>query len=374
VSALITGSAIRTCLGAGEKTFSALLERVTGVADLRYVDTFKLNVTRGYHVAEDGGERLFRASSWLTGCVEEALAQARVDPERQRVVAIVGTGLRELRAVERSAVELIDFPAERLHFASAVQRASPHIREIVTISNACSAGGHALALAQDLIELGEADAVVAAGADGMTESMLAMIGRISDAPTDLLRPFDTDRTGTLLGEGAAALIVVAEGPSQRPLARLLSTGLSCDANHETSPDPDGIRRAMEDALSRAARSPSEIDLVVAHGTGTLLNDQTEAHLIHRIMAADGPGPLVTAVKGSVGHTSGASALVSVDVAIRCLHRGLVPPIVGLHKPLCEGQGLRFVLGESAKVPLRLVCINAFGFGGVNAVTLIEAAT
>src|SRR5207247_2209887 len=118
----------------------------------------------------------------------------------------------------------------------AVRAVAPGVGEVITLSNACSAGGHALALAQDLVELGEADAVVAAGADSMTASMLAMIGRVHEEPADQLRPFDAARTGALLGEGAVAMVVVPEGAAARPLARVLATGLSCDAHHETAAD------------------------------------------------------------------------------------------------------------------------------------------
>jgi len=372
VPALIAGSAVRTCLGDGEATFAALLAGATGIGDLRYVDGARLNVGRGYHVPEEGEERPFRASGWLAACVRDALRQAAIDPGRRRVTVVVGSGLRELRAVERSALAPADFATERLHFATAVREAEPAVAEVVTLSNACSASGHALAVAQDLVELGEADAVVAAGADSMTGSMLAMIGRVADAPSEHLRPFDAGRTGTLLGEGAAAAVVVPEGSHGRPLARLLATGLSCDARHETAADADGIRRAMEDALARAGRPASAVDLVVAHGTGTLINDPLEAELLRRVLGADGRRPLVTALKGAVGHTSGGAALMGVDVAIRCLRRGLVPPIAGLRRPLPEGAGLRLVHGRPATARLRLAQVDAFGFGGVNAVTLVEA--
>ena len=367
---LLTGSAVRTCLGDGDATFAALLRGESGIGPLRYADPDRLNVRHGFHIEESGQgpdqERPFRASGWLAACVTAALAQAGVDPARQRVAVIVGTGLRELRAVERST----DVPPHRLHFAAVLRDAVPGLADIVTVSNACSAGGHALALAQDLVQLGEADAVVAAGADAMTESMLAMIGRVADGPAAALRPFDASRTGTLLGEGAAAVVVVPEGSSGRPLARLLGTGLSCDAHHETAADRDGIARAMADAYARAGRDPAQVDLVVAHGTGTRLNDALESELL---LGTVGVGPLVTAVKGAVGHMSGAAALVSLDVALRCLATGMVPPVTGLERILDEGRGLRFVAGAPAAAAVRLAQVDAFGFGGVNAVSLVEAA-
>jgi len=343
------------------------------VGELRHADAAKVNVSHGYHIREVGDETLFRASRWLAECASEAMAQSGVDAQRQRVVAIVGTGLRELRAVERSALEPLAVSVERLHFAHAVHQACPHIREVVTISNACSAGGHAMALAQDLIELGEADAVLVAATDTMTESMLAMIGRFAEVPTDQVRPFDAKRTGVLLGEGAAAFILVPEGWPCRPLARLLSTGLSCDASHETVLDPEGIRRAIDDAFTRAGRTPAQVDLVIAHGTGTAINDPVEATLIRQVLACGRAGPLITAIKGAIGHTSGGAALAALDVAQRCLATGQVPAIVGLREPLQEGKGLRFVIGEPVKAPIRLAHIQAFGFGGVNAITLLEKA-
>jgi 3-oxoacyl-[acyl-carrier-protein] synthase II len=370
MSALITGSSLRTCFGDADATFRALRAGATGVGPLRCGDAGRLGVTHGYHI-DDGrpaGDPL-RASAWLADCVAEALAQAGVDPRTRRVVAIVGTGLRESRVVEEWATGVIPPATERMHFADAVRAAAPGLREVTTIANACSASGHALALAQDMVELGDADAVVVAGTDAMTESMLAMIGRVAVRPTEQVRPFDADRTGVLLGEGACAFVVTRDGPAG--LGRVLATGLSCDAHHETAPDAAGITRAMIAALTLAGRSAHEIDLVVAHGTGTELNDPTEATVLDELFSH--PGPAVTAVKGATGHTSGGAALLGVAVALDCLAGGDVPPVTGLREPLPEGARLRFVRDTAAPLRPRLVQVNAFGFGGVNSVTLVEAA-
>jgi 3-oxoacyl-[acyl-carrier-protein] synthase II len=349
---------------------AALNAGASGLGPLRWVDGARVNVAYGYHVLDGETEAPLRASRWLADCVAEAVASSGVNPARERVVALVGTGLRELRAVERYTADGIEVATERLHFGAPVRDAVPGLYEVVTISNACSAAGSALALAQDMVELGDADAVVVGGADAMTESMLAMIGRVADAPTDAVRPFDADRRGVLLGEGAAVVVVVPEGRAGvRPLARLLSTGLSCDAYHETAPAPDGIRRAMRDALDRAGRAPGDVDLVVAHGTGTQLNDPTEADAIRAVLGT--PGPLVTAVKGAVGHTSGGAALLGVAVALDCFERGSVPPVAGLREPIEQAAGLRLVRGRPELASVRLAQVNAFGFGGLNAVTLLE---
>ncbi|MEV6813519.1 beta-ketoacyl synthase N-terminal-like domain-containing protein [Micromonospora sp. NPDC051296] len=368
--ARLTASQLRTCLGDGAETFAALLAGRSGIGPLRHGEPTALNVAHGYHV-DDGAARAFAASRWVADCARRAIADCGLDPRRRRMVALVGTGLRELAAVEAYATGGAAFPAHRLHFGDAVRAAVPGLQEVVTVSNACSAGGHVLALAEDLLMLGDADAVLVCGVDATTESMLAMIGRVVDHPTDAVRPFDADRQGVLLGDGAVAAVLVPDDDAGPALARIVATGLSCDAHHETAPAVPGIARAMRDALARGGRNPAEVDLVVAHGTGTALNDPAESEAIRQVLVAAGGDPLVTAVKGATGHTSGAAALVNVDVAWRCLAGGRVPPVVGLRRPLPEGAGLRFATTATASTP-RLVQCDAFGFGGVNAVTLVEA--
>jgi 3-oxoacyl-[acyl-carrier-protein] synthase II len=194
--ARIVASALISCLGDGEQTFAGLLRGSCGFTPLRSRPPGPINVAYGAQVPDPARY----AGELLTECVRRALVG--LDLTGFRVAAIVGTGLRELAAVERD-----DLPdLEMLHFGDRL----PGIDDVVTLANACSAGGHALALAQDMIECGEADVVVAAAADLMTTSMLAMIGRVVDAPTDRLRPFDRDRSGVLLGEGAGAVVVVAD--------------------------------------------------------------------------------------------------------------------------------------------------------------------
>lgn len=377
---MIIGSALRTCLGDGASTFDGLLAGASGVRPLCFMDGERLNVRFGYHVVDEhlAAERQFRASTWLGECVADALTQAGVNPAEHRVVAVTGTGLREVRSVERFVAMGSPaghrVPAHRLHFGDAVREAAPGVTDVLTLANACSAGGHALALAQDLLDLGEADAVVVGAADSMAQSMLAMIGRVTDEPTTSVRPFDVHRTGVLLGEGAAAVVLVAEGSALaggvEPLARVLATGLSCDAHHETAPDVGGVLRAMRDALTRADRQAGDVDLVLAHGTGTMLNDPMEATALRTLLGAH--TPKVTAVKGSLGHTSGAAHLVNLDVAVRALRAGVVPPVTGLSTPIDEAADLDLVTGAPAPTGARLAQVDAFGFGGVNAVTMVEA--
>ncbi|MET7438798.1 beta-ketoacyl synthase N-terminal-like domain-containing protein [Streptomyces sp. NPDC004082] len=372
----ITGSAMITCLGDLDETLQALRDGRSGVSPLRCGDPARLNVANAYSIDDDeetppGLPRL--AGRWLARCVERALKEAGVDPARRRVAVLVGTGLRELRAVEQWYADGVPLRLAELHFAEAVRSVAPDVTEVHTIANACAASGYALALAADMLELGEADAVVAAGCDTMTESMLTMIGRVGAVRADMVRPFDADRDGVLLGEGAVAVVLErAERLTgdRRPSALVHGVGLGCDAHHETAPDRAGIVATMRDAHERAGVTPDDIGLVLAHGTSTALNDPTEAGALLEVFGTDGPP--VTGIKGSVGHTSGGAALMSLLVAVDALRTGVVPPTAGLRRPDAEAEKLDLVYGEPRPSRARLAQVNAFGFGGVNAVTVVEA--
>lgn len=371
--AAITASAMRTCLGDTAQTFKALLNGDSGVKELRHYDSDALNVARGYHIDDGDDTSVLRCSRWLGQSVAEAVRVAGIDTRSRRVSVVVGTGLRELHTIERWSQDEAPMRRAEAHFASVVRDAlGDDSVEVITLSNACAASGYALALAQDMLDLDEADAVIVAGCDSMSESMLAMIGRITDPPTEALRPFERTRTGVLLGEGAVAVVLEpVEAASDRAETIVRGVGLSCDAFHETAPDADGIVRSMLDAHERAGVTPEEIGLVVAHGTGTALNDPTESTALLRVFEGTGRGPLVTGIKGATGHTSGGAALMGLVIAGEALRLGQVPAVVGLDDLIDEAEGLRFVKDAPVRTESRIAQVDSFGFGGVNAVAIIE---
>jgi 3-oxoacyl-[acyl-carrier-protein] synthase II len=145
--------------------------------------------------------------------------------------------------------------------------------------------------------------------------------------------------------------------------------MSCDAGHDTAPDPDGIAAALADALARSGCTPGDIDLVVAHGTGTALNDPAEATAIRAVLGQE--RPRITAIKGHTGHTSGAAGLMGVITAILAMESGRVPPISPAIEAIDECAGLDLVTGSPRRADAMRALVNAFGFGGVNAVAVIE---
>ncbi|MGV9270953.1 beta-ketoacyl-[acyl-carrier-protein] synthase family protein [Kitasatospora sp. NPDC003701] len=370
----ISGFDVLSCLGDAEATFRALLRGDTGAGPLRR-DTRRLGVDHAHQIDDDAEGR--RASRWLARVVAGAVRAAGLDTDGRRVAVVVGTGLRELPEAERWWAGGGALTLPELHFGAVVRGVLPAATEVLTVSNACAASGYALAVGADLLAADEADAVVVAGCDSITDSLLAAIGRGSAVRSTAVRPFDSGRAGVLLGEGAAAVViepeatVLAEG--REVLARLHGVGLSCDAHHETAPDPAGIAACMRDAHRRAGVVPADVDLVVAHGTGTALNDPAEAAALTEVLGEACGRALVTGIKGAVGHTSGAAALMSLVVAVQAMHRGAVPAIRGLAEPIPEAERLALVAGPPAAARPLVAQIDSFGFGGVNAVALVGAA-
>ncbi len=381
----ITGTGMVTSVGSDvARSFASFVMGRSGNAPLRGFDGRLFRTERAYEIADRhrGRDRVGRATAWLLAAVEEALRGAELPADGKRIAVLIGTGLRELRSVELWWTGGDRFRLDRLHFAGAVERGTGArtagtLPRPITLCNACSASLFALGLGSDLLALGEADAVVVGGVDALTESMYGLLDRVSFSPPDAVRPFDRQRSGVLLGEGAAAVVLepatAAHTRGATVLATLRGVGLNCDAYHPTAPDPAGMAAAMRNAHRRAGVDPGEIDLLVVHGTGTVLNDNAEAHAIGEVFGSAGPDAFVTALKSMTGHTSGASGLVGLVTAVECLARGIVPPTPGLREPEPVAETFRFVTDVAKSAALQMAQVNAFGFGGVNAVAVVEAA-
>jgi 3-oxoacyl-(acyl-carrier-protein) synthase len=356
--------------------FDALCAGRTGLGELRAFDLSRYRAHRAYEIDDRTGpepDQPLRATRWLTDVVAQALADAGLDADPAAYPVLVGTTLREQRSAElwwRHGTPLN--PAD-LHFGTALRKRFGTARTF-TFANACAAALYALGLATDLIELDQADTVVVAGTDSITESAFGVLDQVQNDTPEALRPFDKARSGMLMGEGAVAVVVQRWGTcSGRPHAVLRGVSMNCDASHPTAPDRRTIGAAVREAHWRAGLKPEEIDLVMLHGSGTQLNDQVEAAALTDVFADAGPGPLLTAVKSMTGHTLGGSGLLSLVMAVLSLQRGIVPPILGLKDPIDEAEGLRLVRDQAVRAELGTAQVDAFGFGGINAVAILEGA-
>jgi 3-oxoacyl-[acyl-carrier-protein] synthase II len=367
-----------TSVGAGRTAnFAAFCEQVSGNKPLQCFDQQRFRFTRAYEIADRRPgmpDVKGRATEWLRRCVIAAMDEANFVPRGERVALLVGTGLRELRGLELWWTDQVPFHVSELHFGGALQRDIAGLGPVFTFSNACAASNFALGLGADLLKLKEADVVIIAGCDSITESMYGALDRVTAAPPEQVRPFNQDRKGVLLGEGAAAVLLEpleqATARGATPLALLRGVGMSCDAHHETAPAQDGIAFAMQDAQQRAAVAPADIDLLIAHGTGTPLNDSVEALAIKQVFGTVATEVPISALKSMTGHTSGSSGLMGVVVGIEAMRQGRIPPTLGFSQPMPEAEGLNIV-HTTTEASVDIVQVNAFGFGGVNAVVVLE---
>lgn len=231
-------------------------------------------------------------------------------------------------------------------------------------ANACCAGAQAIAYGFDLVCSGRYDFVVAGGIEVESKIMQNGFRRLNGIDEECCRPFDKNRKGIQVGEGAAFFVIQKNG-SQK-YGEILGQAVTNDAYHIVAPRPGGkyIQNAMELALKRANRKPKEIDAVVAHGTGTKKNDAIEAQVLGQIF----PNAYVTAPKSVIGHTGGASGAFGLLTALGILRYQEIPPIHHLVQ-LDEGITIRAVQKNAKKLMIRNVLVDCFAFGGTNTVLL-----
>lgn len=257
----------------------------------------------------------------------------------------------------------------------------------VAPATACATGLHAVGDAARLIERGDADLMLAGGAEGSVDAlsvagfarMRALSTAFNDRPGEASRPFDELRDGFVLGEGAAVLVLeeagAAEARGARAVAEFSGYGMSGDASHITAPpaDGDGAGRAMAAALRDAGLRPADIGYVNAHATSTPLGDAAEAAALVRVF---GPaGPAVSSAKGALGHALGAAGAIEAALTVLALRDLVLPPTRGLERAGAEFGGVDLVAaGAGRPAPaLRHALTNSFGFGGTNASAVFSRA-
>jgi len=248
--------------------------------------------------------------------------------------------------------------------------------QVTTPVVACAAGSQAVIDGLRQIQWGYADAAVVGGAEAaaIRSAREGFKAARALSPAGFARPFDVDRDGFVMGEGAAILILeaaeVAEARGAAPIAEILGAASTADAYHVTAPHPEGegAERAVRLALEDAALDPSDISYVNAHGTGTELNDHTEGAVIARVFGDDQPA--VSSIKGATGHALGASGSIEAAVVVEAIRRGELPPNAGLNV-----QDPAIALDDIVREPRQWepgpTLSNSFGFGGHNTVITIS---
>ena len=245
---------------------------------------------------------------------------------------------------------------------------------------ACAAGAQAVGDALRAIRAGEVDVVVAGGTEACINRLSlagfaaarALSTARNDRPAEASRPFDSERDGFVMSEGAGVLVLEslehARARGARILAEILGYGASADAHHITSPPPDGAgaQQAMDTALRQAGVSPDTVDYINAHSTATGQGDLAEINAVRAVFGNAVARLSMSSTKSAVGHMLGAAGAVEAIFSVLAMLKGVVPPTLNLENPSPECSGIDLVAREAKERPVRVAMSNAFGFGGVNA--------
>jgi 3-oxoacyl-[acyl-carrier-protein] synthase II len=245
-------------------------------------------------------------------------------------------------------------------------------------STACSSGAIALAIAAHWIRAGAADVVIAGGADALARMTFTGFHALQALSPEPCKPFDLNRRGLSLGEGAGVLVLESEEHARRrgalALAEIAGAGMSCDASHPTAPHAEarGAVHALQGALASAGVAPDEIDYVNAHGTGTPQNDASETFALKRVLGEAAGRVAVSSTKSLIGHLLGAAGAVEAIVTVLAIRDGYAPPTLHLNDddPECD---LDYVPRRGRRLLIRSAISNSYGFGGNNCSLVLRRA-
>lgn len=315
------------------------------------------------------------------------------DPYRNGVV--IGSGVGGIQTIEASSLLLADRGPKRLSPFTVPKLMVNACAGNVSIrfnlrgvnsapATACATGGHALAEAYMFIATNQADFILAGGAEGAVSpvclsSFMAMkaLSTRNESPTEASRPFDRDRDGFVLSEGAAVLAVEelehAKARGANILAELVGFGITGDAGHIAAPDGQGTgaKAAMTAALRHAGAEIEDVDYINAHGTSTPLGDQAEVSAVKNLFGDHAYSLAMSSTKSCTGHTLGAAGGVESIAVVKAIQDGVMPPTINLENP-DDGFDLNFVANTAQERTIKLALNNSFGFGGHN-VSLAFAA-
>jgi 3-oxoacyl-[acyl-carrier-protein] synthase II len=385
----ITAAGVVTPIGQDLDSFwSGLLTGVDGISQVERFPVADLRVGRAgeikklSRVKDWGRVPDCRASRLLVSAADELCAHAGGRPLRwapARVAVVVGTALGGVEEGERALAgdrarrrlrgALYDAPAHNL--ARWLGARGP----VLTVATACASGASAIGLGMDLLRAGLADAVVAGGYDALCRFVMTGFNSLRALTRDRIRPFDRRRSGLLLGEGAALVLLERERDARGDrLGVVLGQGSVGDGFHVSAPHPEGrgLARAVGVALRDAGIDPAQVDFVSAHGTGTVLNDPIETGVLREVLGPRAACVPVNSIKPSTGHTMGAAATLEAIMCLLASRHGLIPPTLYLEEPdpSCD---LDHVRGVPRALRPRISLSTSLGFGGCNAALVLEGA-
>ncbi|MCK4649324.1 beta-ketoacyl-ACP synthase II [bacterium] len=350
------------------------------------------------YIDKKEARRMDRFAQFAMAATFEAIQDSKLDLSKEdtkRIGVLLGSGIGGLGTIEKEHKVLLEkgprrvspflIPMLIIDIASGMVSIKYGLKgPNFAVVTACASSAHAMGDAFKIIQRGDAEAMVTGGAEGAITplglagfcSMKALSTR-NDDPHKASRPFDKERDGFIMAEGAGIIILEslehAKARGAKVYAEVVGYGMSGDAYHMTAPAPEGegAANAMQMALDDAEMKPEEVDYINAHGTSTLLNDKYEAIAIKKVFGKYAKEIPVSSTKSMTGHLLGATGGAELIACLLALEKGIIPPTMNYEYPDPDCQGLDFVPNQARKKEVKVAMSNSFGFGGHNAVLIIK---
>ncbi len=403
---VVTGMGAITPIGNDVESFwQGLKDKTVGIGPITYFDTteYKCKLAaevKGFapkqYMDAKAARRMEAFSQFAVAASKEALEQSGIDMEKEdpyRVGVCVGSGIGSLQAMEKDVKKLNDKGPSRVNpllvplMISNMAAGNVAIQfglkgKCFNVVTACATGTHSIGEAFRSIQYGEADVMVAGGAEASITPIgiagftsLTALNTTEDASRASI-PFDEDRNGFVMGEGAGVVVLEslehAKARGANILAEVVGYGATCDAFHITSPaeDGSGAARAMENAMKDAGITAEDIDYVNAHGTSTHHNDLFETKAIKLALGDHAQKVKINSTKSMIGHLLGAAGGVEFITCVKSIQDGFVHATAGLKKP-GEGCDLDYTMGDGVSMNVDVAISNSLGFGGHNASLIVK---
>lgn len=406
---VVTGMGAITPIGNDVESFwQALKDKTLGIGPITYFDTADFKCKLAAEVKDFDAKaymdpktarRMEPFSQFAVAAAKQALDQSGIDMEKEdpfRVGVSVGSGIGSLQAMERSEKKLFEKGPSRVEpllvplmicnmAAGNVAIQFGLKGKCINVVTACATGTHSIGEAFRAIQYGEADVMVAGG----TEASITPIGiagftsltalNTTDDPKRASIPFDKDRNGFVMGEGAGVVVLEslehAKARGANILAEVVGYGATCDAYHITSPaeDGSGAAKAMEFAMKDAEITPEQVDYINAHGTSTHHNDLFETKAIRLALGDQAEKVKINSTKSMIGHLLGAAGGVEFITCVKSIQDGYVHATLGLEEP-GEGCDLDYTQGDGVEMDVNYAISNSLGFGGHNASLIVKKFT